>query len=90
MLIVVHTWFFFNLIKCLYLDEITSTALLKVTLNTIPVKQCNELFYIDNSNNIPRGIDDSSMICSGYLKGGKDTCSVRILLYIYTRKYIDK
>ncbi|XP_046409252.1 uncharacterized protein LOC124174198 [Ischnura elegans] len=55
--------------------EDPSQELLKVELDVFDVAQCNETFEteIKTTNQLKRGID-STMICAGILKGGKDTC----------------
>lgn len=61
---------------------------MKVVLNIIPINQCNSDKSYLEQNNLRYGIDDASMMCAGYLEGGKDTCGVRILYAIYV-KHVD-
>lgn len=46
---------------------------MKVQLSIIPTETCSESYTTD-ALWLPRGIDNSSMICAGEMKGGKDTC----------------
>ncbi|XP_071441700.1 serine protease snk-like [Hetaerina americana] len=55
--------------------EDPSLDLLKVELQLVDAAICNDTFEqeIKSSNKLIRGID-KTMICAGYLAGGKDTC----------------
>lgn len=67
----------------------TSSTLLKVQLNVVPVDRCNGSYTSSIGSNLTRGIEDDSQICAGHSEGGKDTCGVsRFLLYLDSeRKY---
>lgn len=59
----------------------TSAHLLKVDLNIIPTSQCNISYFPNMSRNLKSGILNDRMMCAGWAKGGKDTCSVSVLIY---------
>ncbi|XP_026808326.1 serine protease snake-like [Rhopalosiphum maidis] len=57
--------------------ESVSSKLLKVSINTIPTKQCDQSYlYMANRNQkLSRGIVDDLMLCTGNPEGGNDTCT---------------
>lgn len=52
-----------------------SEKLMKVSLNIYSTQQCHRPYR--NNKDLPNGIV-SSMICAGEIKGGKDTCQVKL------------
>ncbi|RZF41607.1 hypothetical protein LSTR_LSTR000321 [Laodelphax striatellus] len=50
-----------------------SPKLLKVELDGLSISDCNGT--AENNPEVPRGLDDNTMVCAGILDGGKDTCS---------------
>lgn len=53
-----------------------SAVLLKVELNNIPTKQCNNSYFEKNNPKLKFGIISDMMICAGSVNGGRDTCTV--------------
>ena len=65
-----HSLPFFSLLHCT--EETTSPFLREVQVNLIDFKKCNN-YLVYNSDLTPR------MMCAGDLRGGRDSCQVRLL-----------
>ncbi|XP_050543326.1 venom protease-like [Daktulosphaira vitifoliae] len=52
----------------------SSSHLLKVVLDSIPINQCNISYSSSVGRQLAFGILNESQICAGHAEGGKDTC----------------
>jgi len=81
----------YNRILKLFVDESTSDMLLKVQLNILEAKQCNDSYFSNDRVDLKSGILPDSMICAGSDNDYQDTCSVNgyfLNFHIKLNKYI--
>lgn len=71
---------FIQLVICIVLDETPSGILLKITLNHVPENRYSKSYSLSGIDCLKNGIRSDSMICTGSIKDGEDTCQVRRFL----------
>lgn len=62
-----------------FLGEVGSSVMRYVTLNFVDYNKCKNVYK--PAKDLIHGIDENTMICAGYLPGGKDTCLVSYFMY---------